>query len=48
MLRETRAAEVVYCRPWCEPNLKNNIKAGGHPAWRVRDLVEIVAAALMD
>jgi Fe-S oxidoreductase len=46
MVQATRADEVVSCCPWCEQNLEDSIKAGGYPAWRVRDLVDIVSAAL--
>jgi len=46
MVQATGANEVVSCCPWCEQNLEDSIKAGGYPAWRVRDLVDIISAAL--
>jgi fumarate reductase (CoM/CoB) subunit B len=46
MIGETNAQEVVSCCPWCEQNLEDSIKASGSKAYRVRDMVAIVCAAL--
>jgi Fe-S oxidoreductase len=45
-VRETKAQEVVSCCPWCEQNIEDCIKSSGSRAWKVRDLVDIVSAAL--
>lgn len=46
MIGETNAQEVVSCCPWCEQNLEDSIKASGSKAYRVRDMVAIICAAL--
>jgi heterodisulfide reductase subunit D len=46
MVRETQAQEVVSCCPWCEQNIEDSIKSSGKGTWKVRDLVDIVCAAL--
>jgi heterodisulfide reductase subunit D len=46
MVRETSADVIVSCCPWCEQNIEGSIKAGDFPGWKVRDMVDMVAAAL--
>jgi fumarate reductase (CoM/CoB) subunit B len=46
MVQETQAQEVVSCCPWCEQNIEDSIKSSGKGTWKVRDLVDIVCAAL--
>jgi fumarate reductase (CoM/CoB) subunit B len=46
MVQETQAQEVVSCCPWCEQNIEDSIKSSGKGNWKVRDLVDIVCAAL--
>ena len=46
MVRETGADVIVACCPLCEQNIEDSIKAGDFPDWKVRDLVDMVAAAL--
>jgi heterodisulfide reductase subunit D len=46
MVRETNAQEVVSCCLWCEQNFEDSIGSTGSRAWKVRDLVDIVSAAL--
>jgi len=46
MAEETGASEVISCCPWCEQNLEDCIKASGRSGLKVRDLVEVVAAAV--
>ena len=46
MVKETNAQEVISCCPWCEQNIEDSIKSSGSGTWKVRDLVDIVCAAL--
>lgn len=46
MVRETSADVIVSCCLWCEQNIEGSIKAGDFPSWKVRDMVDMVAAAL--
>jgi fumarate reductase (CoM/CoB) subunit B len=47
MVRETGAEAIISCCPWCEQNLEDSIKWGGFPDWKVKDLVDLVVAALV-